>query len=399
MMPQINANMIPGVKGKDYKYVKYGGKIYVVYQVKLPNGRSVRMSWAVNKDDYKALNVDPGRVQQISRAQHRQLAFFGDASEIGGGDPGEHPFQKYLSKLRELHGGVSWMSDKQFMGVMLMGYAEGWTAEELRQRLTRTKWYQSRTDAQRTWELDTNKAQRNATTETWATRATDAMQELYGEAFTLDEVGVTSEQLRKAATDIASGKWGDPSEGFEIWLSQQRNKAEKVEGTNAWIEKQQEISDRNQFLNRPEEMFEQLRQDAMTWLGPSALPDQTVLRGWSERLVSGVASEADWQSYIEGQAKALYPWLGPNETWTDRAAPYKRIAEDTWGTPIGWDNGVLSNLGATGPDGKPLGTALTYQDFTEQVRKRNEFWQGPVAREEGFDLFNFLNNTFNGVPA
>src|SRR5262245_41144969 len=124
---------------------------------------------------------------------------------------------------------------------------------------------------------------------------TEAVAKLYGEAYTLDEApGLNLNRLKKEAENIASGKYGDPSEGFEIWLAQERNRVEQIEGTQAWIERQQEIEDRNQFLNRPEEMYEQLRQDAMQWLGPGSLPDSDVLRDWSERLVAGTASQADW---------------------------------------------------------------------------------------------------------
>jgi hypothetical protein len=353
----------------------------------------------VNPDDYKIHNIEPGRVRQINRSQHQQLAFFGDATEIVGGDPDEHPFQQYLRKLRELHGGVSWMGDREFMEVMLMGYAEGWSQAELQQRLTRTNWYQSRTAAERVWEIDTSQADRRSSVKKWEQRMVEGIEALYGEGFTLQEAGVDPKKLRNMAERIASGRWGDPNEGYELWLAQQRDKVERIEGTQAWIERQQEMEERRAFLNRPEEMFERLRQDAMEWLGPAALPDRSVLRGWSERLVSQKASEADWMQFLRQQANALYPFLGPNETWTDRASAYRRIAEETWGTPITWKDPVLQHIGQVGPDGKPTGRAMPYDEFTRYVRQQPKFWRGEVARDEGFQLYNYLDSTFRGVSA
>jgi len=388
-MPQLTASL-PGIRGKDYRFVVYGGRVYVVYTVKLPNGRRVLMSWRVDKGDYKAFGIEPGKLQKISKNQFQNLNFFGDVSEITGGEPGEHPFQKYLRKLRELHGNVSWLSDREFMSVMLMGFVEQWSDAELRQRLSRTRWYQSRTNAQRTWELELSKAEKRNAINTWSERMVDALEELYGPAFSLQEAGIDSTDLKKSAEAIASGKWGDPTEGFEIWLGQERDKAEKVEGSAAWISLQTELEEQRAFMNRPEDMFEQLRQDAMMWLGPAAVPSTEILQSWSERLVSGVASEADWQQWIQQQAQSLYPFLGPNETWQDRASAYKRIVEETWGMPITWDDPILGRIGEGGE-------ALSYDEFTKLARQDDRFWQGPVAREEGFDLFNYLNQVFQGV--
>ncbi len=396
-MPRITQPLLPGIRGRDYRFVSYGGRVYVVYQVRLPGGKVLRMAWRVSPEDYKALGVDPDRLPKLSREQFSRLEFFGPASEIAGGDPNEHPFQKYLRKLREQFGGVSWLSDRQVVAIMLMGYAEGWSPEQIRQRITRTHWYQSRTARQRTWELEMTRAQRRAEVGTWTQRLTSALEELYGPAYTLEEAGISAESLRKTAERIASGKWGEPGEGFELWLAQERRKAEQIEGTTAWIERQRQLEEQRAFMNRPEDVFEQLRQEAMTWLGPSAVPATEVLRGWAERLVSGMASEADWQQWIQNQARALYPWLGPGETWMDRASAYKRMAEETWGTPISWDHEILTKIGQLDESGRPTGAPMPYDEFTKLLRSRDEFWRGPVAREEGFRLFNYLNSVFTGV--
>jgi hypothetical protein len=243
------------------------------------------------------------------------------------------------------------------------------------------------------------KAERANSTKTWTTRLSGAVEELLGPTMSLQEAGYKPKELDAIATKIASGKWGDPSEGFETWLAQERKKLEKIEGTAAWMDRQSSLEEQRAFLNRPEDVFEQLKQDATAWLGPSAVPDSSVLQNWANRLVSGKASDADWQQYIQGQAKALYPFLGTNEQWQDRASAYKRIAEETWAAPIQWDDPILTHLGQTDPNGRYTGQAMPYDEFTKLARQDDKFWHGSVAKEEGFNLFNYLNSTFSGVTS
>lgn len=392
-MPQV----IPGKKGTDYRFVRYGDRIYVVYRVKLPNGKYVNTSWRVSKDDYKALGVDPSRVNRIGKADFQNLNVFGDASEIARGNTDVHPFEQYIHDLRERYGNVSWFDNKEFMSTMLMGWAENLSAAELEQQLKQTQWYQNRTDRARQWELEMSKEERQRETKLWTTRLMDTLDSVYGANVSWRESGIKEKELQEAARRIASGKWGDPSEGLEIWLRRQKQKAEKIEGTQAWIDRQQELEQQRAFANRPEDVQEKLRQEAFAWLGPRGVPDNQTLKGWASDIVSAKASEADWEKFMRQQAQSLYPWLGTNEKWQDRASTYKRILEEEWGQPVKWDNGLLYKIGETGANGEFTGKALSYDDFSRLARSRPEFWGGSTAKQEGFELFNYLNETFQGV--
>lgn len=389
-------SVIPGKQGVDYHFVSYGGQIYVVYRVKLPNGKFVNTSWKVEKDDYDALGIKTSSVRKIGRSQFKSLNIFGSSNEIARTGSEEHPFQQYLKDLRERYGNVSWFSNREFMSVMLMGWAENWSAAELEQRVKRTDWYQSRTDAQRNWELELTKKEREKQKELWRVRVTDALDDLYGPGYDWRK-NLKPSDLKAFTERIASGKLGDPTEGLEIWLANQRRKAEKIEGTQAWIERQRTLEEQRAFMNRPEDVREQIRQEAMEWLGPRGLPDNQTLKKWSEELVSEVKSEGDWQKFLRNQAQSLYPWLGTDERWQDRAGSYKRIMEEAWGSPVKWDNKYLYELGERNANGALTGKALGYDDFEKLVRSDKNFWTGPTARDEGFELFNFLNATFKGV--
>jgi hypothetical protein len=388
-------NLLPGVFGKDYRLVRYGGKFYVVYQVKLPNGGRTSLSWRVTDDDMKAFGLNANKARNITKAEFGALNFFGNASEIQRRGEDKHPFDKFLKNLKEVYGNVSWLEDSDYMSVLLMGHIEGWSEAELTERLRRTKWFQNRTEAERAWEFDMSKAERNVSLKTLRQDVADMLQGLYGTVKWQDHVA--KENVEQWILNVASGKWGDPSEGFAFLEGRLRNQAERIEGTTAWIELQQTLQDDAAFLNAPEERFEEVRAEALRWLGPHGRPDQATLWQWAKDLVAGTRSDADFQGFLRNQAKALYPYLGTDETWQDRASTYKRIVEEDWGTAIGWEHSILTDIGMRDENGNFTGAALSFDDFRKKARERPEFWQGSVAREEGFSLLAYLNDVFQGV--
>ncbi len=250
---------LAGTEGKDYHFVNYGGVIYVVYSVKLPNGKVTRISWKVRKDDYDALHVDPKNVQRITSKQFQELQYFGDSKDIQDRPSDEHPLTSYFQDLRSTFGAkVSWLNDKEYMGTMMMGFLENWDSGQLTTKLQQTQWYQSRNDAQRAWELTTNKAQRKVTIDNTSAQITTALQDLYG-TISFQEAGIKGSDIAKWAKSIASGDFGDPSTGFNVWLQDQRDKAEKVEGSAAWQDKQSTEEAQRKFMNRPEDMFQKIK--------------------------------------------------------------------------------------------------------------------------------------------
>jgi len=382
-----------------YKLYQFGGKVYAVYKVKLANGKYVYLSWRVSEEDFKALGINKDKVQRATKAQFHSFQFFGDISQIvKKGKQGEHPFMTYLRETYETYGkNMSWLNNKEIMELWLMAWAEGWDPGRLTEAMKHTKWYQSRTAYQREWEMDLSRADRKAKLDLIETQLRQDIQDMWGPTFSWQDIGIDDQKLKKWAEQIASGKFGSPEDGYQMILQDIRDMAEKVEGSQAWIDQEQQAEEQRNFMNRPEDMLQQLMEDARMWLGPNAVPDQGTLEKWAKGLVSGNKSEADWLQWLEGQSKALYPWLAPGEAWQDRASSYKSIIEQELGIEVGWDYPLLAKIGAIDPNGKPTGEALNYQDFIEQVRQTNDFWEGPVAKEEGFGLLSQLNYVFNGV--
>jgi len=219
---------------------------------------------------------------------------------------------------------------------------------------------------------------------------------LYGPTADLVGLGFTDQKLKDMATKIASGFWGDPSDGLAIWAEQQRVKAAALEGTPAWIDQEQQLEAQRGFMNKPEEIRGQLRDQARQWLGPAGQLDNDTLTKWAQNLSSGIASEEDWTNFLSNQTRHLYPWLATGEPWQDRASPYKNIAENLLGQPVGWDSTVLRDLGGVGADGQPTGAALSFDEFEKKIRSTDAFYKGPVGRTEGWNTFATLDQAFNG---
>lgn len=391
-------DFLPGVKGKDYSFVKGpNGKIYVVYKVTLPGGKTLRMSWVVPKGKYDHYGVNPARVNRVTRQEFDNLHFFGSADEITSTGTQQHPFQTWMKELRQRYRGASWLDSPEVIGIFLEGQAERLDPQAVLDKVKTTKWYQRRTDRQREWELATA-AQKKAELKAISTRMTQELQDnILGAGFTFRDLGITAPEFNQMVERVASGKLGDVDSGLGIWLENMRSRAERIEGTVAWIEKETASANQGEFMNRPENMREQLRQEALAWLGPKGIPDNATLTDWAERRVREEASEEDWAKFMREQAKALYPWLGPNERWQDRAASYKGIAESLLGREIAWNHSLLTKIEATDDSGTPQGRAMDFGEWERVVRSTNEFWSGPVARDETFDALARMNSIFRGV--
>jgi hypothetical protein len=381
-------DILPGVEGKDYKFIQHQGTYYVVYSVRLLGGGVVRMAWRLTPEMKKKLIGKRKDVPTLTKAQFNKIHTMGVATDIQRGGDDLHPFEKFLRHLRDVYGAVSWLHDRDFVMQLMEGWAEGWSTEEIAQSLRKTRWYQKHTEWQRSWVM-MGKADKQAHIETVISQMRDILEEIYGPLAPWQNY-IKENQLKEWAKKIASGAWGtDPSDGLQIWAQKMRDQARKIEGTVAYQEY-------HAALNKPEDMLAQIRQDAFRWLGP-AVPDMETLKRWADDLVSGKRSEADWQKYMQRQAQNLYPFLGPYETWQDRAAPYKEILERTLGKPVSWEHPLLQEIGVRDDDGNYTGATMNMYEFERVVRRSPEFWTGEVAAREGWDLLAYLMDAFLGV--
>lgn len=383
--PTFRPRDLPGVEGKDYHFIRYKGTIYVVYKVEVA-GKTIRMAWRVPDRFVKAFK--PRRVVDVSRAEFRNIQTMGTVDEIRRTGDNRHPFRKFLDRLQEIYGPVPWMRDRSFMEILLQGWVERWSAEQIAEALKRSRWYKTHTEWQRNW-ATMKAADRNALIQDLMSQMRTTLDELFGPLAPWTKY-ISQEELRKSAEKIASGAYGtSPDSAFRIWSESMRIKARGIEGTAAYREY-------HAALNEPEDMFERLRQDAFSWLGPAMLDAGTLMR-WSNDLVSGKRSEADWASFIRRQAHNLYPFLGPEETWQDRASAYKQVAERVLGRPISWTHPILQEIGVKDEKGNYTGATRSLWDFELAVRQLPEFWSSRTAAEEGYALASYLMDVFLGV--
>lgn len=388
------ARTLPGNKGADYHFVRVGDKIYVVYNVEIGGGKSLKLGWRIDEKDYDLYGIDPGKVRHIGNAAFQNINVFGNVSELVPNSD-KHPFQQFVDELVKQNGDVSWLKNQQFMKIWLSSWAEGLSYDAIVKRLEQTHWWQSRTEYQRTWELELSDADRRQQIRLWTGKVTDALEQIYGPGFDIREYGFDSQKIGELAKKIASGQWGSPDEGFDYWFTNATTQAEGVEGSAAWIAQQQDLEAQNQYMNKPEDMLAQLKEDSFYWLGPSGLPSDETLKKWADKLVVGTRSQADWEQFLKDRSQALYPYLGANQAWQDHADPYKAMAEKYWGQNVNWEDPVLQSLGVVNEQGDDQG-AMSFKQFERALRADDRFYQSEAGHEEGMRLLSLLNEKFRG---
>jgi hypothetical protein len=395
-----SVNTLPGVEGKDYHFVTNGGRTYVVYSLNLGTvGKQISMAWRVTKDEEAALGVS--NAVAVSNEQFKNLQVFGDASLITANNANVHPWQTYIQQLQQIYGHVSWLNDAGYMKTMMLGWFEGWDSATLAQALTTTKWYQSQSDWARQWTTK-SATERKAETKGMVTQMTQAMEQLYGDQNPWTTTsGADAAKIQQWANNVMGGKFGDPQTGFQVWLNDRRNEAKGISGTTAWTDAQQAIQSQNAFINGPEQLFGQLRDQASAWLGYSGknapnIPTDT-LKKWANDVWIGTKSQTDFDAFLQNQAHAMYPYLPTGSSWQDFAGAYKARAENLLGTPIDWSNTILQNLGGRDSSGQATGQPMSFDQFEQNLRHTDAFWNSNTAKTEGFSLLANLDSMMNGT--
>lgn len=398
--PKFEGDLLPGEQGKHYQLVRYNGRTYVVYKVDVGR-KSVRVAWRIQPKDFDKHGFEEGVGRQITKAQMKNLQVFGTSDEIvrrKGGN--KHPFKKWIEELDAIYGGTSILKNKETLGILVSGFLEREDPGITEAKLRKSKWYQKRTAYEREWEMVKTAAERQQVLKRTTEDVRLALDEIYGTVNWRNHVN--EDQVENWATNIASGKWDEPRAALNSLINRLTRKAEKVEGTTAWQAKQEEAISAREFRNRPEEMFEQVRQQAINWLGYHGTPDRATMKKMAEDLAFARMSQAEFEQYLRKRKQELYPYLDPNESFMDRQSVFKSIAENLLGTTLSSRDKLLRDFAAKDESGQVLANgkqAMSAWDFEKLVRSDDRFWTSKTATEEGFGLYNMLNETFNGVAA
>jgi hypothetical protein len=356
----------------------------------------VRSRYGLNTADAKSFTA----------AQAKRIKNIGWADELTPamrkGD--KHVLKSLTRYLRNQYGGQPILEDDEVMGVVIANSMFGWTQGEFENRLRQTGWYKNTNDYQREWATTISPKQKKDTIGQTLERVVNTLEDHYGLDWSKHVKGGMG-TAREAANKIASGVWGTPDAGFGYWAENQFDRAAKIEGTNAWRSRQKEEEERRRELNRPEDMAEKLRSEAINYLGQingKPLLDNQTLKRWSVDLVTGERSDAEWTGFLRQQLKALHPYFDPNIAFQDQAAPYRSVYESVMGSPVSWDDPLLRQFHALDKDGNAVrDQPMSLHDFELAARdpdKNPDAWkEGTGLYEEGLSALSGLLNTMRGV--
>lgn len=390
---------LPGKKGADFEVIKYNGKIYVSYELHRGKDGKVllRDAWRVPDNQLAAYGIKASDARQITREEKKKYAFFGSAKSIRVHGDERHPFSQWKQEVMAQYGMTGILKNREVMNILFMGYVEGWSGEAIKGAIRQTDWWQKSTVYSRRWLTELTDEDRKTSIESTKIDLKKKLRELYGDHW---QQYIGDGKVDDWAHKIASGHFGlegNPSSAMDNWFTQQQYRAEKIMGTPAQVAHDEQRQQVSNSLADPDNMFARLRDEALTVLGPNGKPDQDFLKRWARRLASGKATDAEWKQKLRQQKQALYPWLDPNETWTDRAATYKQLAERLLGATIGYDDKLLMDLEGRKPDGTRTGQAKSLYEFEDGLRNTNRFWASRTAKEEGQGISALLKSQLLGI--
>lgn len=402
----IEGDLLPGERGKHYRLIRYNGRQYVVYSTKVPGtNRRVQMAWRVQNPERHGFDEKDGN--PITRQQFRSLNVFGTSGEITRANGGnKNPFKKFLEEGEARYGGMSIWRNKETFGILMSAFLEKEDPSLTEARLRQTKWWQKRTADQREWEMVLSDKERDIRLRQTEDNMKGFLTEIYGTANWRKHID--QDKVGEWAKNVASGVWDSPDEAMNWWQNRMLRKAEKVEGTKAWVDKSEEQRELRIIRNRPEETFESVRQRAREMLGPrwapsagdQSKPDPRTMWWWAKRLSNGQMSQHVFESWLRSRKENLHPYLDPDESWMDRASIYKGQAEQILGRPLSFDDDLFRDFTRRDEEGNPFGegkVSMTASDFEKAVKNDQRFARSETAINLGSSFADLLGRTLAGA--
>lgn len=387
--PGYSRKLPPG-----YRAVRGGdGNIYLVWNSKYgPKGNRKDFPglWQLKENQLDQYGIKKSDIKNVSEDQWARLKKnkFGYVGDIEF--RGRHPIRAFMEEMSQLYGiAPGMLRNRGVMEVLFEAWMEekdaGWITSQLKQ----TDWWDNKTKQRRQWIFDMSAADRKDTVQRVLDSAKQLAVDRFGAVNWMDHIDI--KDLDAWAKKVASGVIGWDSNTLQNKIE---NLARGVVGTTAFVEWEQQTPGTPQDIDSA---FEDVRSAAINWMGHFAKPSQGELKDWATKIATGALTMDQFNAMMRKRKQDMFPWLSPDEGYLERSGSYKNIAERLFGTTIGWDDRTLADLTGRDKNGASTGTAMTLDEYDKYIRKNDSrFWEGPVAKEEGLNLVNFLKGMFAG---
>ena len=312
------------------------GEIYAVYFVP-DTDPPVPLLMSVPNEEVAKTYFKDGIVVYDREANSAALStsgavWWGDVADLK--DKEGDPWGGFLQKMERAREVMPWLEDPEVWNIIAGAYLEGRPVEEW--ELSTTEWFRSKTEAERAW---MTKVAQDPATALQVTQDNKIKLYDYFESKGFTDIDPT---LVNYITDKwTTGAWSGAYAERQIdKLSGAGENYDLDPELSAWItENEPEITTAQVGLDKVRSMYSD-------WLGPLYAPSEEEVARWAGimRDDSG-GGEARLTEHLRSQRMALYPeYADSTLMWRDIVAPWKALAQNTWGVPVDETDAAFINI-------------------------------------------------------
>ncbi len=363
---------------RNAKLVKIGGTYRVIWSL----GDNLGFAWYdINAQQLENIYDTATPNAHIALSNMGQFEgrfgnnYWGNVAEINL--KREDPWEDLKERIFQQFGFVPGLDDPEIRRLMIQGHFEDWNQNQFTVEYANTEYFQETTNRQRAW-FGLSETEKTSRIGKQAAELTAEYFNLYGRTIDQNDPGIQDDALKLASGQMTLSQWR-----YETRLGAE-SEPESPAARRIREEQEEQLAEGNQIENLTSFSGDQWRQ----WVGPVDMPQEFASR-WGNDLASGVASEADLESYLKEIATSRWQFKPPNLTWSDWSSTYKSQIRNTLEIgSLSDSDSLLQSI---------LSQDLTGVDLEQVIRADDRFKSTQAMFGELSSLANDLGRSFGFI--
>jgi len=302
--------------------------------------------------------------------------YWGNIAEVN--ITSDDPWDDLKTRVFESYGYVSGIDTPEVKRLVLQAYFEQWDGDEFVSHYRNTEYFNSLGDLQRTWST-LSEAERDYRVRSRAATLADFYRNQYGDNI---EGGLNSEQLLDWARQVESGVLP-----VDEWEFNTRTSASAIEGTPAWITKNETDRAAGEAAVTIENLIGFVEDQWKDWLGTNPMPADFASK-WGNWLYMNKRSEEELEDRLQQLGSTRWENKPPEIPWSEWASVFKgQIGSTLELTSVADEDPLLQSLLSQGLQGQDMNQAIrSDQRFKETTSFRDQMNStvSRVGRTMGF---------------